>query len=241
MNLLLTPNDTLLGKALRLPLRAIPSSAVVRALGGIIKGMKWRVGASNHGCWLGTFEPDKQLAISALVRPGMNVIDVGANAGFYTLAFARMVGPAGHVWAIEPMAKNVENLRFHVEVNSLTNVTIVQAAVSERTGLASFKTHVSNAMGKLTTEQTSLLVPTFRLDELAIPTPDVVKMDIEGGELSALRGAAGILERKSATWLVALDDPDTAADCKDLLIHAGYALQMIAGNAAEVIGRPTTS
>src|SRR5690348_7048474 len=110
MPLLQTPASSALGKLLRWPLRWIPKSVVVSVRGGVNAGMKWRVGAHTHGCWLGTYEKSKQQAVVRLVRAGMNVVDIGANAGFYTLAFSRLAGPGGRVWAFEPLPANVSNL-----------------------------------------------------------------------------------------------------------------------------------
>jgi hypothetical protein len=87
-------NCTLLGKVLRLPLRLLPKGMVVPILTGPAKGQKWIVGSSNHGCWLGTYELEKQAVLERFVKPGMTVYDIGAQAGFYSLFFSRLVGGA---------------------------------------------------------------------------------------------------------------------------------------------------
>jgi FkbM family methyltransferase len=172
----------------------------------------------------------------------MNVLDIGANAGFYTLAFASLVGASGHVWAIEPFADNVRNLNLHLALNEVSNVTIIQCAVSNRNGIAAFKAHESNSMGKLVDHATSLLVPTVSIDSLVetlMLCPDLVKLDIEGGELAALRGATGLLERRSTTWLIALDDRSKAPECLQLLIEKGYSIHEF--HAGEIIAVPGPS
>ncbi len=88
---------------LRAPLALIPKSAVVTVRSGINRGRKWIVGSNTHGCWLGHYERQKQELIGRLVKPGMTVFDVGANAGFYTLALSstRALACAGvddHHW-----------------------------------------------------------------------------------------------------------------------------------------------
>lgn len=240
MSLLLTPSNSFLGKALRLPLRLIPAQTVVTVRSGLIRGMKWRVGSSIHGCWLGTYELAKQRAVRDLVKPGMNVVDIGANAGYYTLAFSALVGPTGHVWAIEPFASNLSSLLNHVAINDLRNITVVQSAVAESIGLAHFRAHESNSMGALSTEPTRMLVPTISLDVLlasGVPTPNVIKMDIEGGELQALRGAASLLAQRRTTWFVALDDPQNADECRRILTLAGYSISEL-DSKHEIIARP---
>jgi len=63
-------NKSLLGKALRLPLRLLPSQMKMPIMRGRLKGKKWIVGASSHGCWLGTYEYDKQNLFAKMVTPG---------------------------------------------------------------------------------------------------------------------------------------------------------------------------
>lgn len=57
--------------------------------------MAWVVGSAPHGCWLGTYELEKQRTIMPFIKPGMTIFDIGAQAGFYTLLFSRLVGPSG--------------------------------------------------------------------------------------------------------------------------------------------------
>lgn len=240
MSILLTPNTTVLGRALRLPLKLLPRDTVVRVRSGLNEGMKWRVGANTHGCWLGTYELVKQQIVRELVRPGMNVFDIGANAGFYTLAFSRLVGSRGHVWAVEPFAENVGNLSLHLELNETRNVTLIQSAIAAGAGMANFQSSVSNSMGKLTRETTNLIVPTVSLDQLiesGIPPPDIVKIDIEGGELAALQGASRLLSLRRTIWLIALDDRNTNSDCRQILLEAGYEVSNLGSNDNEIVAR----
>jgi FkbM family methyltransferase len=225
----------LLGALLRLPLRAIPKSAVFRIRSGINKGLRWIVGSSVHGCWLGHYEKEKQAAIRGLVKPGMKVFDVGANAGFYTLAFARLVGKVGHVWAFEPFEANLQYLRRHIALNGITNVTVVGAAVSERAGVAGFACGDDNSDGRLT-HGAELLVPTLSLDEFCvragIDSPDLIKFDIEGGESLALKGAARVIAKGKATILLALHGREHEKNCVTLLRAGRYGLQYLDGKPA---------
>jgi hypothetical protein len=83
------------GQLIRLPARLLPKSAVMHIQRGPARGMRWISGSATHGCWLGTYELPKQALVERLVRPGMTVYDIGAQAGFYTLVFSRLVGSAG--------------------------------------------------------------------------------------------------------------------------------------------------
>lgn len=226
---------SLLGALLRLPLRAIPKSTVVRVRSGINNGLRWVVGSGVHGCWLGHYEIEKQAAVRRLVRPGMKVFDVGANAGFYTLAFSRLVGEGGHVWAFEPLEENLRHLRQHVALNGLANVTVVQAAVSERAGVARFASAESNSMGRLA-EAGDSRVQTVSLDEFCVQagivSPDLIKFDIEGGESQALKGAGRVIARGKATMLLALHGREQEMNCLQLLRAGRYVLQYLDGKPA---------
>lgn len=184
---------------------------MVSVLSGSNRGMKWKVGASTHGCWLGFYEKDKQELIARLVKPGMRALDIGANAGFYTLALSRLVGERGKVWAFEPLAENVVNLLKHVHANNCRNVAVIQGAVSDALGVSGFSIGSNNCIGALGNNQ-AYLVPTMTLDGLLaagqVEAPDIVKMDVEGAESRVLAGSARLLQLRKTVWVVALHGDD---------------------------------
>ena len=214
--------------------------------------MRWIVGSSIHGCWLGHYEIEKQAVIRRLVKPGMKVFDVGANAGFYTLAFARLVGEGGHVWSFEPLEENVQNLRRHVALNEFANVSVVQAAVAERAALRALRPVRAMPTGRLA-EGGDCDVQTVSLDEFCdragIECPDVIKLDIEGGESLALKGAGRLLAQGKATILLALHGREHEANCLSLLRAARYVLRYLDGEPVrdeplrsdEIVAFPRTS
>jgi FkbM family methyltransferase len=139
---------------------------------------------------------------------------------------------------VEPFAENVTNLLRHIDMNRMSNVSVIQAAVADRDGVAGFKIGRSNTTGKIAGDRGLLMVPTFTIDGLVgsgVPVPDVVKIDIEGGELAALRGAAKLIARRATTWLIALDDRANAEKCKGLF--SGYRIEEI-GSADEIVAVP---
>jgi FkbM family methyltransferase len=241
--------QTALGRWIRMPLRLIPPGAVLPTLWGLNRGMRWRVGAHTHGCWIGSYEISKQRAVRRIVRPGMNVLDIGANAGFYTLGLAALCGPAGRVWAFEPDPRNLENLRFHLDVNRVSNVTVIAAAVCDRGGSAGFEQGGSRATGHLSVGG-AREVATVALDGLLeqgiIPVPDLVKMDVEGAEASVLEGAARILAAARTVWLVAVHGSEQLERCTGILGRSGYTVETL-GAPDELVayppvhGRPATS
>jgi FkbM family methyltransferase len=226
-------NHSLAGRALRAPLRLLPPSAVMKIRRGPAKGLKWIAGSSEHGCWLGTYELPKQNLLERLVRPGMTVYDIGAQAGFYTLCLSRIVGETGRVFAFEPLADNVRNLLEHVRMNGLRNVRIVQAAVAGCSGLRGFTTDQNAFENALAGGDSGLLVPTVSLDLLSLPPPNLIKMDIEGGESEALRGSRRILRENRPVVLVALHSREHARFCGGFLKSLGYKVLSVSQPLAE--------
>ncbi len=237
-----TSPQTTLGSLLRLPLRLVPRNAVVRVRSGVNRGLLWVAGSSVHGCWLGHYEQDKQEAIRRFLSPGMHVFDIGANAGFYTLASARLVGPSGHVWAFEPYAENSRNLLRHVELNALGNVTVVQAVVTSGAGISGFSIAQNNSMGGIS-DTSAYLVPTLSVDEFCrqrgIAAPNLMKIDVEGAELQVLEGARGALSEGRTVIFLALHGPEQERHCIAFLDAIGYRLAYL--NGREALDRPLCS
>lgn len=217
-----------LGRLIRLPLRLLPGNAVVTVLSGINRGLLWRVGSSAHGCWIGSYERDKQRVFADIVKPGTLVFDVGAQAGFYTLAALKL---RARVVAFEPSPVNIRSLQQHLRINGL-QADVREVAASHRDGSATFDAGPSISMGRLH-PQGGFSVNTVALDSLGL-VPDAVKMDIEGGELAALQGARKLIAQRKTTWLIALDDAANRDACIAEL--AGYRIREFAPN--EIIAVP---
>jgi len=215
--------DRSLGYLLRLPLRAVPGSSTGPILTGPNRGFRWRVGAGIHGCWLGTYEREKLRYVAGFVRPGMTVFDVGAHAGYYTLCFSRLVGSGGKVYAFEPNPSNLAHLDYHLTINRIANVEVIAAAVSDRAGTVKFSASADGYQGKLAEQ--GIEVRCVRLD--GYPIPDVIKMDIEGAEGSALLGAAEILAQRRTHLFIALHGVSDDRCFHELGRH-GYETRMIA-------------
>lgn len=233
-------SETLLGKLIRLPLWLIPKGIPVRIRTGVARGMRWHTGAHVHGCWLGTYEFEKQVFCEEMIKPGMTVFDIGANAGFYTLLFSRLIGRGGQVISFEPDSENICLLRKHIALNKLENVSVVQAAVSDATALVGFSL-TGGATGCFE-KNSSYLVPTLRLDELLadgyLRSPDVIKMDVEGAEVMVLRGANDFIEKKTCSWIVALHGDEAKDGCLGIFSKAGYLLQDLRGQRIDPINFP---
>src|SRR5262245_23354762 len=169
---------TFLGSLLRYPLKLIPRRMKMPILQGRLRGKKWIAGSSNHGCWLGSYEYDQRLLFEQMVTEGSVVFDLGAHVGFYTLLAAVLVGPRGKVYAFEPLPENIYFLKEHLRLNRITNVTVIDRAVSDCAGVAAFVQVPSSAMGHFAAHG-ELRVQTVSLDDLfldgKIPAPDFIK------------------------------------------------------------------
>jgi len=158
-------------------------------------------GINLHGLGGHTLSDYKhgEISIANHLPPGGTVVDCGANIGFFTLLFARAVGETGRVIAIEPGPSSFALLTKNVAINGYRNVTLINKAISNRSGTTDFflcRTGESdNTMYATPGEvRDRISVETITLDDLIGDTKvDFVKMDIQGSEYLALLGMAKIL------------------------------------------------
>lgn len=142
------------------------------------------------------------------VSKGDIVIDLGANVGYYTLLFSKLVGGTGKVFAFEPDSENFSLLKKNVEINGYKNVVLVKKAVSSRSCEALFylrNNGVSNSFLNFGDGAKSVAVEKVDLDTFFGKIDcmvDFIKMDIEGEEFEALKGASLILGRNKNIKIV---------------------------------------
>lgn len=224
------PNQSSLGKLLRLPLKFIPNKLQMPILQGKLQGKKWIVGSSQHGCWLGSYEYDKQVLFAQTVKPGSVIYDLGSHVGFYTLLSSVLVGNIGKVVSFEPLPKNLTYLKKHLQINNITNTQIIEAAVCDREGTAYFETNNCSFQGHFVSEG-NLCVRTVGLDELInkkqLPPPNYMKIDVEGAEVKVLQGAKKMLTEFHPTIFLATHGKEIHKECCELLANLGYKLKSI--------------
>jgi len=215
-------------------LRLLPQQARVPIVQGPLRGYRWVVGSGVHGYWLGSYEWDKRQVFEATIQPGDVVFDVGANVGFYTLLAAKLVGNTGRVFAFEPAPRNLHYLRQHLALNRVRNAAIWSVAVADRSGTLSFDAGPNSHMGRISTSG-EFTVQAVSLDELVthedLPPPNVIKMDIEGGEVQALVGARTVLTNHKPIILLATHGASVHQACCELLANCGYALRPVVAGA----------
>lgn len=132
--------------------------------------------------------------IGSIVKPGFNILDIGANIGFYTKVFSELVGNEGNVHAFEPETLNFNYLKQNVQ--SKTNVKIVNKAVSDKTGpikiYLSKMLNVDHRTYPVDDYADVIEINAITIDDyltlINSPVVDFIKMDIQGFEMSALKG-----------------------------------------------------
>lgn len=142
----------------------------------------------------------------SMVREDDAVLDVGTNIGETLLNFARLVGPAGHVYGFEPDEVNYRNVERNIALNVLSNVTVFKLGVSDKketVRLFRVDPHNLGMNRILSAEEAARFsdhttIETDTLDNIvaqkSIGRVDLIKIDIEGYEMHALRGARRLLE-----------------------------------------------
>jgi len=155
----------------------------------------------------GTYEPEEVAFARTQIRAGDSVVDVGANIGYFTVLMANWVGRAGSVVALEPIPSNLRLLERSVNENGFAGrVRVIRAAAADARGTAqilSVDTRYGFNSGGACFWPAEIPVPEHhslietnrvRIDDLSIPRPVAfVKMDIEGAEGLAIRGARELL------------------------------------------------
>jgi FkbM family methyltransferase len=201
-------------------------------LQGRLRGKRWIVGSSNHGCWLGSYEFTKRRLFEKIVTENSVVFDIGAHAGFYTLLSSVLVGPHGKVFAFEPLPANLKFLHEHLRINKINNVKVIEAAVADCSGTGQFEENLNSSMGRISNTG-NLKINLVRLDDMyhngEIPPPDFIKIDVEGGEIQVLEGAKNLLSMASPTIFLATHGEKIHEQSCNFLLCRGYTLEPIGG------------
>ena len=165
---------------------------------------------------------------SWLPRESNVVVDVGANAGVFAIDAARRVGPRGKVLAVEPNPAPLRRLIANARANGcLGTIAILGVAVAETTGRGSLLLRGSNTTtGRVVcAESGEGDVDTVTLDQLTtehdIERIDIMKIDVEGGEVGVLKGGSATLTRTRRVVLE-VEDNDAMAEVTRLLALAGF-------------------
>jgi FkbM family methyltransferase len=206
--------------------------------------------------WIGNYDAPMVERFVAGLEPGCVALDIGANVGLYTIPLARKAKEVGgRAVVVEAMPANAARLRENLSLNDVLDVTtVIEAAVGQKRGCLFMHPeqdaqYTGNASAASNPDG-AIEVPVVTLDEIAIELGldrcDLVKADIEGGELDFLRGGASFLARHTPLLVFELNSAHmrragwTADDLRALLRHWGYGEYEGGGSAAisTLVARP---
>lgn len=181
--------------------------------------------------WLFTgadFEPATVDLIRKYLSKDDNFLDIGANIGYFSLIAAMQISDRGTVYAFEPTPLTISRLKKNVLLNNLSNIKVIEKAVSNENGIVKFKTPSDSirnsgrsSMRDIEENFSELTVETVSIDSMLnkLEKITLIKMDIEGAEGLALEGMHKLLERDRPVIILELSD--------GYLKQMGYSSKMI--------------
>lgn len=185
----------------------------------------------------GTYEPLETEVVKKIVKKGNTILDIGANIGYYTLLFAKLVGKKGRIIAFEPDPDNFALLKKNIEINNYKNVILVQKAVSDKTGKLRLYFCEDNKGNHRIYDsgdnRQSIKIESIRLDDYFKNydgSINFIKMDIQGAEGGALQGMPNLLKKNKVKivtefWPIGLKEFGIAPkEYLKLLIENGFKL-----------------
>ena len=221
---------------------AVPAGlSKVKVAAGDLKGTPLYLNLQiEKDYWLGTYEPELHAAVRKLIHPGMTVYDVGANIGVISILFAKTVGSQGHVYSFEALPANIERLKQNLNVSGFnTTVEVIHAAVTNNNQPVKFFVHDSTSMGKVVGSggrqdvdyKGTIQVAGIALDDYIeanhLIAPDVIKLDIEGGEVLAIEAMRRTLQTAQPLMLIELHGPDSAKAVGAVLKDLSYRVVLM--------------
>ncbi|MEO6188021.1 MAG: FkbM family methyltransferase [Ginsengibacter sp.] len=171
----------------------------------------------DHSNYFAFAEP-AQIVLFNAVTPGMTILDIGANIGATTLNFAKKTGQHGKVFSFEPSPYNFKKAMENISLNSLENINLINKGLgNEKKSAFLYNVNTTNnGMQRLlqqepqkdSYEKTTVEIDTLDncMSELDIPSPSLIKIDVEGFEYNVLLGARETLLRHKPTMFIELDD-----------------------------------
>ena len=186
----------------------------------------------------GTFEEDELTYLRNLSTDGSTIVDVGANIGIYTIELAREVGANGMVLAFEPSPDTFSRLERNLSINEMNNVKTFQVALSDKDSTIDVFLAADPAYSSCDPDENlktidTCNVPCARLDtiwrDLDCPTVSVIKIDVEGMELSVLKGAELLLRMCKPVLLIEANSKEEFEEIAHWLVPFSYIYWPVKG------------
>jgi FkbM family methyltransferase len=173
--------------------------------------------AVEHFTYYSFNEPAFQ-RLYLFVKPGMTIIDIGANIGAITLNLAKRVGVDGKVFSFEPSPYNYRKALNNIRLNNFSNIKLInQGLGNERTNACLYNVNLKNRgmqrilgdKGKICSyDKTEVEIDTLdrSMQQFEIRLPSIIKIDVEGYEFRVLQGALETLKNNKPVLFIELDD-----------------------------------
>ena len=215
--------------------------AVQRLLGGPARVQVQFMDGPLHGylfdCWTsekyfflgGCFEDAVRRVLGELVKEGDVVYDIGAHAGYMALLLSELCGSKGRVYSFEPSSLNFARLKKNIKLNYKQNITALNLAVSDETGVANFSEAGSESciiITEATASDRPSVVSTVRLDDFVYrdhhEPPCFIKIDVEGYAGHCLAGMKSVLRDVRPRLLCEIHHTREASEVCGIFVRYGY-------------------
>lgn len=181
----------------------------------------------------GEFSELEWALLKQIVKPGHNIIEVGANIGVHTVSLARAVGPQGRVWAFEPQHIIFQNMCANIALNNLTNVYAYNAGCGDKAdeilipdiNYAKANNYGGVALEDLEKGEGKMPIPIVRLDKkIQADRIDLIKIDVEGMEENVLKGAQGLIKKHKPILYIENDRTEKSQSLIKYIFKLGYKI-----------------
>jgi len=177
----------------------------------------------------GEFSEQEASLFHQIIKPGMVVLDIGANIGAHTIGIAKIVGGTGQVVAFEPQRVIQQMLCGNLALNGLSNTLALMIALGKQQGMIEVPRVDYGQQGNfggvaLTMKLGGESVPLLTIDSFNFPRCDFIKLDVEGMEQDVLEGAVQTLARCNPILYVENDRREKSPALIELLFKQGYRL-----------------
>ena len=154
-------------------------------------------GISRTLLLFGKRELEHKKMLEDIIKPGMTVLDIGANIGYYSLMMLKLIGEKGKLIVVEPSPSNIEILKKNLILNKFNDIEVHNSAISDENSIKKFfLSEMSNLNTLNYTDKKSLNLTGKTIDVKTFTIPeimdgrslDLIRMDVEGHEVEVLNG-----------------------------------------------------
>jgi FkbM family methyltransferase len=211
--------------------------------------LKYFIDTKDYIGWsiffLGDYEKDTNEIIAEYVKPGMTVIEAGANHGSETVILGKIVGKTGKVYAFEPVPRLFNHLKLNIDINNLGQNTIpIQLAIGEKDDQVVFHLPAADAANQGMPSKYTFSGATIEINvvqksldnwlvENEVTEVGFIKMDIQGAEIDLIRGAQNCFQKMRPILYLEADETQSGnskhnlSDLFKLLIASNYSVNLV--------------